>query len=203
MSGYTEDDFYDETGGGDYTEAEYIEYVLGGLDPKHVKEHKITSVVILKKLKDMKNDADRVIKHFKALKAKPSVAPKQQPKPIAKPPPQVVKAQAPPQAQKTSISAADVPNVSSLSINSSSNTSSSSSSTHIYLSDDDVDAKALGTASSSEPVLTMVVAGHVDAGKSTLVGNLLYKMGGVQQRTMHKFEKDSAAIGKASFRLAW
>ena len=49
----------------------------------------------------------------------------------------------------------------------------------------------------------MVVTGHVDAGKSTLVGHLLYKCGQVAQRTMHKYEKDSRAIGKASFSLAW
>ena len=51
--------------------------------------------------------------------------------------------------------------------------------------------------------LTMVVTGHVDAGKSTLVGHLLYKCGQVAQRTIHKYEKDSRNIGKASFSLAW
>lgn len=53
------------------------------------------------------------------------------------------------------------------------------------------------------PQMTMVVTGHVDAGKSTLVGHLLYKCGQVAQRTMHKYEKDSKNIGKASFALAW
>mmetsp|Transcript_5756 Transcript_5756/g.9467 ORF Transcript_5756/g.9467 Transcript_5756/m.9467 type:complete len:501 (+) Transcript_5756:69-1571(+) len=51
--------------------------------------------------------------------------------------------------------------------------------------------------------LTMVVSGHVDAGKSTLIGHLLYKCGQVNQRTLHKYEKESKAIGKASFSLAW
>jgi hypothetical protein len=51
--------------------------------------------------------------------------------------------------------------------------------------------------------LTMVVTGHVDAGKSTLVGHLLYKCGAVAQRTIHKYEKDSQNIGKASFAFAW
>ena len=63
---------------------------------------------------------------------------------------------------------------------------------------------ATATATAEQPrALTMVVTGHVDAGKSTLVGNLLYKCGQVAQRTMHKYEKDSKAIGKASFSLAW
>ena len=65
-------------------------------------------------------------------------------------------------------------------------------------------AKAAAAAVDEEvDALTMVVTGHVDAGKSTLVGHLLYKCGQVAQRTMHKYEKDSRAIGKASFSLAW
>lgn len=51
--------------------------------------------------------------------------------------------------------------------------------------------------------LTLVVIGHVDAGKSTLVGHLLVDMGVIDNRTMHKFEKESSQIGKASFRYAW
>ena len=60
-----------------------------------------------------------------------------------------------------------------------------------------------GTDENTQHSLTMVVTGHVDAGKSTLVGHLLYKCGLVNQRTMHKYEKDSQSIGKASFALAW
>ncbi|KNC76577.1 hypothetical protein SARC_10929, partial [Sphaeroforma arctica JP610] len=44
---------------------------------------------------------------------------------------------------------------------------------------------------------------HVDAGKSTLMGHLLYKVGKVDKRTMHKYEKDSEKIGKSSFAFAW
>ena len=51
--------------------------------------------------------------------------------------------------------------------------------------------------------LTMVVAGHVDAGKSTLVGHLLFKSGQVAQRTLNKFQDESAQAGKGSFALAW
>ena len=35
------------------------------------------------------------------------------------------------------------------------------------------------------------------------MGRLLFELGGVPQRTMHKFEKESAAAGKASFKWAW
>ena len=64
-------------------------------------------------------------------------------------------------------------------------------------------AKADKEDTSTKRRLNLVVAGHVDAGKSTLMGRLLFELGAVSQRTMHKFEKDSAAIGKSSFKWAW
>ncbi|XP_059475209.1 protein HBS1 isoform X2 [Neocloeon triangulifer] len=54
-----------------------------------------------------------------------------------------------------------------------------------------------------KPLLHMVVIGHVDAGKSTLMGHLLYDLGQVNQRTMHKYEQESKKLGKQSFMYAW
>lgn len=51
--------------------------------------------------------------------------------------------------------------------------------------------------------IRLVVVGHVDAGKSTLMGHLLYAVGRVDARTMHKYEKDSQKVGKGSFAFAW
>ena len=51
--------------------------------------------------------------------------------------------------------------------------------------------------------LSMVVLGHVDAGKSTLMGQVLLQMGQVQQRTINKYQKQATELGKASFALAW
>lgn len=51
--------------------------------------------------------------------------------------------------------------------------------------------------------LHMVVIGHVDAGKSTLMGHLLYDLGSVSQKVMHKNEQESKKIGKQSFMYAW
>jgi len=45
--------------------------------------------------------------------------------------------------------------------------------------------------------------GHVDAGKSTLMGHLLYQLGFVGKKAMHKFEQDSRKAGKGSFAYAW
>nr|QWE91311.1 EF1 translation elongation factor 1a [Suigetsumonas clinomigrationis]UGN13536.1 elongation factor 1-alpha [Placilonga atlantica] len=51
--------------------------------------------------------------------------------------------------------------------------------------------------------INLVVIGHVDAGKSTTTGHLIYKLGGIDKRTIEKYEKEAAEIGKASFKYAW
>ncbi|XP_003741002.1 HBS1-like protein [Galendromus occidentalis] len=56
---------------------------------------------------------------------------------------------------------------------------------------------------SMKPLLNLVVVGHVDAGKSTLMGHLLYLTGNVSKKTMAKYEHESKKQGKASFAYAW
>jgi len=51
--------------------------------------------------------------------------------------------------------------------------------------------------------VSIVICGHVDAGKSTTTGHLIYKCGGVDKRTIQKFEEEAAQTGKASFKYAW
>jgi len=51
--------------------------------------------------------------------------------------------------------------------------------------------------------VSLVVIGHVDAGKSTTTGHLIYKCGGIDARTIQKFEKEAAEMGKSSFKYAW
>ena len=60
-----------------------------------------------------------------------------------------------------------------------------------------------GVLTNNKSHITLVVAGHVDAGKSTLIGNLMYKVGTVNKRTIQKYEKESQQTGKGSFALAW
>ncbi|SMY23776.1 unnamed protein product [Zymoseptoria tritici ST99CH_1A5] len=48
-----------------------------------------------------------------------------------------------------------------------------------------------------------VVVGHVDHGKSTLMGRLLLDTGAVAQREIDKYKKQATEMGKASFALAW
>ncbi len=51
--------------------------------------------------------------------------------------------------------------------------------------------------------VNLVVIGHVDSGKSTSTGHLIYKCGGIDERTIQKFEKEAKEIGKESFKYAW
>lgn len=51
--------------------------------------------------------------------------------------------------------------------------------------------------------INLVVIGHVDSGKSTSTGHLIYKCGGIDQRTIDKFEKEANESGKGSFKYAW
>jgi len=51
--------------------------------------------------------------------------------------------------------------------------------------------------------INIVVIGHVDSGKSTTTGHLIYKSGGIDKRVIEKFEKEAAEKGKGSFKYAW
>jgi len=51
--------------------------------------------------------------------------------------------------------------------------------------------------------INIVVIGHVDSGKSTTTGHLIYKCGGIDKRTIEKFEKEASDMGKGSFKYAW
>ncbi|UJR19361.1 hypothetical protein I4U23_022490 [Adineta vaga] len=51
--------------------------------------------------------------------------------------------------------------------------------------------------------VNIVVIGHVDSGKSTTSGHLVYKCGGIDRRTIEKYEKEAGEMGKGSFKYAW
>ncbi|MCD6301633.1 MAG: translation elongation factor EF-1 subunit alpha [Staphylothermus sp.] len=57
--------------------------------------------------------------------------------------------------------------------------------------------------SSGKPHLNLVVIGHVDHGKSTLVGHILYRLGLVDQKTLQTLEEEAKKKGKESFKYAW
>ncbi|RLO09897.1 hypothetical protein DYB28_000518 [Aphanomyces astaci] len=64
-------------------------------------------------------------------------------------------------------------------------------------------AAAAHSQTDGKAKINMVVIGHVDAGKSTITGHLLFRLGYVSKQIMHKYEKQSRDAGKASFAFAW
>jgi len=51
--------------------------------------------------------------------------------------------------------------------------------------------------------INIVVIGHVDSGKSTSTGHMIYKCGGIDKRLIEKYEKEAQETGKGSFKYAW
>jgi len=51
--------------------------------------------------------------------------------------------------------------------------------------------------------LGIVIVGHVDAGKSTTTGRLLFELGGMSDRDLDKLRKEAQELGKESFLFAF
>jgi len=51
--------------------------------------------------------------------------------------------------------------------------------------------------------LGIVIVGHVDAGKSTSTGRLLFELGGIKERELEKLKEEAKALGKESFFFAF
>ncbi|CAM1501846.1 Fc.00g038300.m01.CDS01 [Cosmosporella sp. VM-42] len=66
----------------------------------------------------------------------------------------------------------------------------------------DVDEDTLKEIYGKEHV-NIIFIGHVDAGKSTLGGSILYATGMVDERTMDKYKKEAKDLGRESWYLSW
>jgi len=51
--------------------------------------------------------------------------------------------------------------------------------------------------------MSVVICGHVDSGKSTTTGRLLFELGGIPEREMQKLKEEAEKIGKGSFAFAF
>jgi elongation factor 1-alpha len=60
-----------------------------------------------------------------------------------------------------------------------------------------------GTMVKEKAHISLVTIGHVDSGKSTTTGHLIYQLGGIDKRTIERFEKEATDLGKGSFKYAW
>ena len=66
----------------------------------------------------------------------------------------------------------------------------------------DVDEETLKEMYGKEHV-NVIFLGHVDAGKSTLGGSILYATGMVDERTMEKYKRDAKEAGRETWYLSW
>ncbi|CAA21259.2 Dom34-Hbs1 translation release factor complex GTPase subunit Hbs1 [Schizosaccharomyces pombe] len=57
--------------------------------------------------------------------------------------------------------------------------------------------------SNPKPVVHLVVTGHVDSGKSTMLGRIMFELGEINSRSMQKLHNEAANSGKGSFSYAW
>ena len=51
--------------------------------------------------------------------------------------------------------------------------------------------------------LNLVFIGHVDSGKSTTVGRILYETGAISEQALNKLKDEAAQVGKATFEFAF
>lgn len=51
--------------------------------------------------------------------------------------------------------------------------------------------------------LNLIIMGHVDHGKSTTTGHLLYKAGAIDDRIIKSYEEEAKKLGKETFKFAW
>lgn len=65
------------------------------------------------------------------------------------------------------------------------------------------DNKLIEPTDEEKKNLNIVIIGHVDSGKSTLTGHLLYELGQVSKGEMRQNEKQAALFDKATFEFAF
>merc|ERR1711939_646034 len=58
-------------------------------------------------------------------------------------------------------------------------------------------------ATDGKPHLSIVICGHVDSGKSTTTGRLIFELGGIDEPTLEKLKAEADALGKSSFTFAF
>lgn len=70
----------------------------------------------------------------------------------------------------------------------------------------DIDAETLKEiygADHAKEHVNIIFIGHVDAGKSTLGGSILYVTGMVDQRTLDKYKREAKEMGRETWYLSW
>lgn len=69
--------------------------------------------------------------------------------------------------------------------------------------EDHVDPEVVKDMFGGKPHVSIIFMGHVDAGKSTMGGNLLSLTGAVDKRIVEKYEKEAKDAGRQGWYLSW
>ena len=68
---------------------------------------------------------------------------------------------------------------------------------------DEVDEEVVKDMFGGKDHVSIIFMGHVDAGKSTMGGNILYLTGSVDKRTVDKYEREAKDAGRQGWYLSW
>lgn len=66
-----------------------------------------------------------------------------------------------------------------------------------------IDAEVVKDMFGGKEHISIIFMGHVDAGKSTMGGNILYLTGSVDKRTVEKYEREAKDAGRQGWYLSW
>lgn len=69
--------------------------------------------------------------------------------------------------------------------------------------EDEVDEEVVRDMFGGKDHVSIIFMGHVDAGKSTMGGNILYLTGSVDKRTVEKYEREAKDAGRQGWYLSW
>merc|ERR1712054_546947 len=65
------------------------------------------------------------------------------------------------------------------------------------------DKNTITMATEGKQHVSIVICGHVDAGKSTTTGRFIFELGGIPEREMAKLKEEAERLGKGSFAFAF
>ena len=69
--------------------------------------------------------------------------------------------------------------------------------------EEEIDEEIVNEMYGGKDHVSIIFMGHVDAGKSTMGGNLLYLTGTIDKRTVEKYEKEAKDAGRQGWYLSW
>ena len=69
--------------------------------------------------------------------------------------------------------------------------------------EDEIDEEVVKDMFGGKDHVSIIFMGHVDAGKSTMGGNILYLTGSVDKRTVEKYEREAKDAGRQGWYLSW